>query len=121
MESPGIINTNQQDKADYLLSEQIALLLEKDQLIGEQATVIERKSEVISAQKQRIAILEEALRLSKIKRFAPSSEQCHQHSLFDEAEVEAEIDNDLAESDAEEVGETAEKKKKTGRKPMSLS
>jgi transposase len=119
MESPSITNTNQQDKADFLLSEQIALLLEKDQLIGKQATVIERKSEVISAQKQRIAILEEALRLSKIKRFAPSSEQCHQHSLFDEAEVEAETDNDLAELDAEETGETAEKKKKTGRKPFS--
>ncbi|NOR41500.1 MAG: IS66 family transposase, partial [Gammaproteobacteria bacterium] len=119
MKSQDSLTGNQQDKADYLLSEQIALLLEKDQLIGEQAVVIERKSEVISAQKQRILILEEALRLSKIKRFAPSSEQCHQYSLFDEAEVEAETDNDLAELDAEETGETAEKKKKTGRKPFS--
>ena len=119
MKSQDSLTENQQDKVDYLLSEQIALLLEKDQLIGEQAVVIERKSEVISAQKQRILILEEALRLSKIKRFAPSSEQCHQYSLFDEAEVEAETDNDIAQFDTEEADEPAEKKKKTGRKPFS--
>ncbi len=120
MKSPGILNANQQDKADSLLSEQCALLLEKEQLIDEQAVVIERKSEVISAQKKRIAILEEALRLSKIKRFAPSSEQCHQHSLFDEAEVEAESDAEQSDDeDVEATAETAEPKKKTGRKAFS--
>jgi len=50
-----------------LLAEQSVMLLEKDQ-------IIEKKSGVIITQKKRIAILEEALRLSKIKRFAPTSE-----------------------------------------------
>ena len=118
MNSAGIPNTNQQGKADYLISDQIALLLEKEQLIGEQAVIIERKSEVISEQQKRIAILEEALRLSKVKRFAPSSEQGHQLSLFDEAEVEAGVEPE-SDTDPETPDELARKKKKSGRKPFS--
>jgi len=71
LNSGGIPNTNQQDKADLLIAEPMALLLEKEPLIGEQKVIIERKSEVISEQQKRIALLEEAVRLSKIKRFAP--------------------------------------------------
>lgn len=120
----------QATKADHSVSEQLALLLEKDQIIDDQATIIERKSDVISEQKKRIQILEEALRLTKVKRFSPSSEQSTQTSLFDEAEAEATIDFDQAnrsgdESDEiaveEELGTTnpAETKKKTGRKPFA--
>lgn len=85
-----ISNIKQQDKAGAgsLLSESVALLLEKEQAIDELTRVIELKSGVISEQKKRILILEKVLRLSTIKRFAPSSEQSHQSSLFDEAENE---------------------------------
>ncbi len=88
-------NTKQQDKAVHLPADNADLLVEIDQL----TRVVESKSVVISAQKKRIDILEEALRLSKIKRFAPSSEQSQQTSLFDEAENEA---SEL-EQDADEV------------------
>lgn len=120
----------QADKPVHSVSEQLALLLEKDQIIDNQASIIECKSGVISEQKKRIQILEEALRLSKIKRFSPSSEQSTQTSLFDEAEVEAAIDfdqsqdrlDDVDEGTVEEESDTtppAETKKKTGRKPFS--
>ena len=81
-------NVKQQDKAAGLLTDNADLLVE----INELTRVVESKSEVISKQKKHIAILEEALRLSKIKRFAPSSEQSQQASLFDEAENEADSD-----------------------------
>jgi len=120
----------QANKADHSVSEQWALLLEKDQIIDDQATIIERKSDVISEQKKRIQILEEALRLTKVKRFSPSSEQSTQTSLFDEAEAEATIDFDQANAADDEAGEIiveeasretspTETKKKTGRKPFA--
>lgn len=71
MKTGDIHSINQQDNDALLLAEQSLLLLQKEQ-------IIEKKSEVISEQKKRIAILEEALRLSKIKRFAPSSEKSNQ-------------------------------------------
>ena len=119
-----ISNIKQQDKADPSLSESVALLLEKEEAIDKLTRVIELKSGVISEQKKRILILEEALRLSKIKRFAPSSEQSHQTSLFDEAENEADSSEELD----QETGEAPEDekqtrftgtKKKPGRKPFS--
>ena len=85
-------NIKQQDEAAYLLTDNADLLVEIDEL----TRVVESKSGVISAQKKRIAILEEALRLSKINRFAPSSEQSQQTSLFDEAENEANVDSNEA-------------------------
>jgi len=121
-------NIKQQDKADYLSPDNAELLVE----INELTRVVESKSEVISKQKKRIDILEEALRLSKIKRFAPSSEQSQQTSLFDEAENEADSDHP-DESDLEEDYDTVaadalseenqsltpDTKKKPGRKPFS--
>lgn len=98
------------------LSGKQQFIAEQTGMISEQETVIERKSELISEQKKRIAFLEEALRLSKVKRFAPSSEKSGQQSLFDEAEVEAlQADDDETEAPSEGVV----KKKKPGRKPFS--
>jgi len=120
MISTDISNKKQQDKACSLVPDSLALLLEKDQAIGELTRVVEIKSGVISEQKKRILILEEALRLSKIKRFAPSSEQSHQTSLFDEAENEADSVEELDEApeDDKQTG-SADTKKKPGRKPFS--
>jgi len=113
----------QADKRDCSVSEQLALLLEKDQAINELTLVVERKSDVISEQKKRILLLEEALRLTKVQRFSPSSEQSTQTSLFDEAEAETTIDFDQANDETalenEENTGASKPKKKTGRKPFS--
>jgi len=125
-------NIKQQDETDFLSLDSIDLLSEKEQAIEALTRVVESKSEVISAQKKRIDILEEALRLSKTKRFAPSSEQSQQMSLFDEAENEVDSESDQAEeseleqddnlepaSDEGSEDEQTEPKKKPGRKPFS--
>lgn len=122
-------NIKQQDKADCLLTNSAHLLFEKEQAIEELTRVVESKSGVISAQKKHIAILEEALRLSKIKRFAPSSEQSQQSSLFDEAENEMDCDQDddtslelnteVDEPSDDQPVTPTEAKKKPGRKPFS--
>ena len=65
MISADISNAKQQDKAGSVLSDSIALLLEKEQAIDELKRAVELKSGVISEQKKHILILEEALRLSK--------------------------------------------------------
>lgn len=111
-----------------LLPEMIAELLEKAQRVDELTQTVELKSEVIASLKQRIELLEEALRLSKIKRFGPSSEQSGQMSVFDDAEAEATIafetatDEAVDEVEAIEAGvesETTGPKQKPGRKPFA--
>ncbi|WP_428353705.1 hypothetical protein [Methyloprofundus sp.] len=108
-----ISNIKQQDKAGSLLSESVALLLGKEEAIDELTRVIEVKSGVISEQKKRILILEEVLRLSKIKRFGSSSEQSHQSSLFDEAENEADSSEEL-DQEADEAPEGDKQTSSTG-------
>ena len=115
----------------FLSPELIADFLEKTQRIDALTQTVELKSEVIVSLKKRIQILEEALRLAKIKRFAPSSEQTGQASLFDDAEVEATINFEKAtdetvddvdfidECDEVETPEASQPKPKTGRKPFA--
>ncbi|WP_198264909.1 transposase [sulfur-oxidizing endosymbiont of Gigantopelta aegis] len=70
---------------------------------------------VIEQKNHRIKILEEALRLARSKRFAPSSEKSDgQERLFDEAEQAAD-DEGLPEPKTT----SPKKKEKTGRKPFS--
>jgi transposase len=121
------------DHSAFLLPEMIAELLEKAQRVDALTQTIELKSEVIASLKQRIELLEEALRLSKIKRFAPSSEQSGQMSLFDDAEVEATVEFETAtdeavdEIEAIEAGaasatsEPSQPKQKPGRKPFAAN
>lgn len=85
---------------------------DKSELLEE----IEQNHQVIAQQHNRIEILEEALRLARIKRFGASSEKSDlQERLFDEAEqlTEREEPTDL------QPVTPPEKKKKTGRKPFS--
>ena len=94
--------------------EKLSTFLQADK--AELLNVIEQNHVVISQQERRIKILEEGLRLARIKRFSPSSEKTDaQEEMFDEAEQEA--DNDVL------AGETQpadpKKKAKTGRKPFS--
>jgi transposase len=70
-------------------------------------------------------LLEEALRLSKIKRFAPSSEQSGQMSLFDDAEVGATVEFEAVDAIeagvASETSEPSQPKQKPGRKPFAAN
>jgi transposase len=93
---PSLPTLEPDDQAATLLPEMITALLEKAQRVDELTQTVELNSEVIASLKQRIQMLEEALRLSKVKRFAPSSEQSGQTSLFDDAEVEATIEFEAA-------------------------
>ena len=116
------------DHSAFLLPEMIVELLEKAQRVDALTQTVELKSEVIASLKQRIELLEEALRLSKIKRFAPSSEQSGQMSLFDDAEVEATVEFEAVdEVEAIEAGvasettEPSQPKQKPGRKPFAAN
>lgn len=112
MKRPNNSTLKQQDNSAIDMAEHLAILVEKDEIIG-------LKTEVILSQKKRISILEEALRLSKVKRFTSTSEQSGQQELFDEAELEAlpEASSDETEDDTQ----AAPKKKKPGRKPFADS
>ena len=92
------------------------MLLEKEQMIQQQSVVIDKKSEVIDQQKQRIALLEEALRLDKARLFGLKSEKNQdQGELFDEAELCSEEQPDLG------VSDMPKPPKPTGRKGLSKS
>jgi transposase len=119
------------DHPAFLLPGMLAELLEKAQRVDELTQTVELNSEVIASLKQRIGLLEEALRLAKVKRFAPSSEQSGQAGLFDDAEVEATVDFETAtdevaddreaieaDVDSESTG-LSQPKQKPGRKPFA--
>ena len=85
-------------------------------VIEQQNQVIEKKSSVIDAQKKRIEILEQYLRLERARRFGPSSEQSPaQTTLFNEAE---QLD-DLADESEQEPQSSQQPKRKKGRKGLS--
>ena len=93
----------------------------QQQALAKQQTELDRRNESIQQRDTRIEILEELLRLKTLQKFAASSEK-HQHqiTLFDEAEVEAEIDAlrealpDEAEPDPDETPRTSGKRRERG-------
>lgn len=89
------------------------LLTEKDQ-------VIESQSSVISAQRRRIEVLEEYLRLERARHYGRSSEKNpDQGQIFDEAEL---MTCDTGEAEVVENSASADKPKgKGGRKGLSKS
>jgi len=65
----------------------------KDDALARQQSELEQHEQTIQQRDTRIEILEELLRLKTLQKFAASSEKHrHQITLFDEAEVEAEIE-----------------------------
>ncbi|HGX0004973.1 TPA: IS66 family transposase [Escherichia coli] len=86
----------------------------KDQALRSQEQVLQSKEEAIQRRDAHILLLEELLRLRRIQRFAASSEKLHQLQLFDEAEVEANIDSLLAQL-PDDLPQTPEPKAKTHR------
>ena len=79
--------------------------------IEQRDTYIKQRDNDIEQQKSYIALLEELLKLSKIQKFTASSEKhVHQIHLFDEAEMESQIDelrDQLPDSVEHELAPTA--------------
>lgn len=94
------------------------IMSQMQSLLSEKDDIIDKKSDVIAAQKKRIKLLEEYLRLANSKRFGASSEQTpsEQGSLFNEAEVLAEPEQEVLPLAG--VTNNAEKAN-TGRKPFA--
>jgi len=64
-------------------------LEERDRLINQKDNIIEAHQQQIAEQKKLLKLMEEKLRLARIKRFGSSSEKLSfQKGLFDEAELE---------------------------------
>lgn len=90
------------------LASQEAALAQQDAALAEQETQLQSQSSTIAKRDNYIELLEELLRLKQIQKFAASSEKlAHQIHLFDEAELEAEIEalrdqllDDVEEEDA---------------------
>ena len=78
------------------------------------------KEEAIQRRDAHILLLEELLRLRRIQRFAASSEKLHQLPLFDEAELEADMDALLAQL-PDDLPQTAEAKAKPRQRGFSAS
>ena len=75
MKLPPNANKNKPIPSVDSMSKRQDLLSKKDEIIKEKDNIIDKKSEVIAAQKHRIEILEEYLRLANSKRFGASAEQ----------------------------------------------
>ncbi len=67
-----------------------------DHSLKSKEQVLQSKEDAIQRRDAHILLLEELLRLRRIQRFAASSEKLHQLQLFDEAELEADMDALLA-------------------------
>lgn len=74
-------------------TELIAIVVKTQQQLASKQTALQEKEQQLQQREQYIHLLEELLRLKKIQQFAASSEKLpHQIHLFDEAELEADID-----------------------------
>src|SRR5690554_3462714 len=83
-------------------------LEQRDQVLEQRDQVLEQRDQTLEQRNHYIQILEELLRWKRVQQFAASSEKsAHQHLLFDEVELEIEIDalrdqlpDDVEEEDA---------------------
>ena len=101
--------------AHPLTAEQWRLLLVQKEATFNQ--VIEHKDTAITQRDNRIRLLEELLRLATIQRFAAKSEKLpFQIDLFDEAELEAALDEltDQVDGDEDQSGQPRSKKRQRG-------
>ena len=92
-------------------SELLAVIAGFQQKLALKDEALQSKEEAIQRRDAHILLLEELLRLRRIQRFAASSEKLHQLQLFDEAELEADMDALLAQL-PDDLPQTAEAKAK---------
>ncbi|HHR4685482.1 TPA: IS66 family transposase [Salmonella enterica] len=108
-----------QSKDEALQSKDEALQ-SKDEALQSKDEALQSKEEAIQRRDAHILLLEELLRLRRIQRFAASSEKLHQLQLFDEAELEADIDALLAQL-PDDLPQTAAAKAKPRQRGFSAS
>ncbi|MEA9439063.1 hypothetical protein VCX44_25650, partial [Aeromonas caviae] len=92
-----------------------------DHSLKSKEQVLQSKEDAIQRRDAHILLLEELLRLRRIQRFAASSEKLHQLLLFDEAELEADMDALLAQLPDDLPQKTAEAKAKPRQRGFSAS
>ncbi|MCK2717118.1 IS66 family transposase, partial [Escherichia coli] len=92
-----------------------------DHSLKSKEQVLQSKEDAIQRRDAHILLLEELLRLRRIQRFAASSEKLHQLQLFDEAELEADMDALLAQLPDDLPQKTAEAKAKPRQRGFSAS
>src|SRR5574344_2623697 len=102
-------------------SELLAVIAGFQQQLALKDEALQSKEEAIQRRDAHILLLEELLRLRRIQRFASSSEKLHQLQLFDEAELEADMDALLAQLPDDLPQKTAEAKAKPRQRGFSAS
>ena len=108
------------DLSGLSAAELLAVIAGFQQQLALKDEALQSKEEAIQRRDAHILLLEELLRLRRIQRFAASSEKLHQLQLFDEAELEADIDALLAQL-PDEQPQTAEAKAKPRQRGFSAS
>ncbi|HHD2920531.1 IS66 family transposase [Enterobacter kobei] len=108
------------DLSGLCAAELLAVIAGFQQQLALKDEALQSKEEAIQRRDAHILLLEELLRLRRIQRFAASSEKLHQLQLFDEAELEADIDALLAQL-PDEQPQTAEAKAKPRQRGFSAS
>ncbi|NHN40011.1 IS66 family transposase [Pseudomaricurvus alcaniphilus] len=90
------------------------------QLLSERDRALASKEQTISHQERIIKVMEEALRLQKLRLFGKSSEKSpDQVELFNEAEFSVAAEDGFVQQDAQSAcADSATRKKKPGRKPL---
>ena len=111
---------NPSDSTENSATEQVVRASFADGNVATILDLIDKKSSVIEEQKQRIAILEEYLRLERARRFGPSSEKSPGQSelVFDEAETLAD-DESATPTALDELQDMTGTATKRGRKGLS--
>ncbi|RWT35674.1 IS66 family transposase [Klebsiella michiganensis] len=102
-------------------AELLAVIAGFQQQLALKDEALQSKEEAIQRRDAHILLLEELLRLRRIQRFAASSEKLHQLQLFDEAELEADMDALLAQLPDDLPQKTAEAKAKPRQRGFSAS
>ena len=108
------------DLSGLSAAELLAVIAGFQQQLALKDEALQSKEEAIQRRDAHILLLEELLRLRRIQRFAASSEKLHQLQLFDEAELEADIDSLLAQL-PDDLPQTAEAKAKPRQRGFSAS
>lgn len=106
---------NQHGSQALTVPDLLALLAEKDRQLADSQHALDHKNDIIHEQQKYIALVEEYLRLAKIRRFGSSSEKlAFQVDLFDEAELEVALGDLEDQLPEEETRKTRPKKRKRG-------
>ena len=108
------------DLSGLCAAELLAVIAGFQQKLALKDEALQSKEEAIQRRDAHILLLEELLRLRRIQRFAASSEKLHQLQLFDEAELEADMDALLAQL-PDDLPQTAEAKAKPRQRGFSAS